>query len=129
MGTSSRLTPGPVSWTASRRRPGAGSVTSTRTDPSAVNLMALPTKLMRICRIRSGSATIRRSGASIPNSSPFARARGPIVAETVSSTSRRSNSDGSARASPASSFEKSRMSLITSSSRSPDLRITDRWSA
>ena len=89
--------------------------TSTATSPRAVNLSALPTTFTSTCRKRPESPTTR-SGTS--GAMPYASSRFLLAARTPSvrivspTTCRRLNSMGLRSNRPASTFEKSRMSLI-----------------
>ena len=90
--------------------------TSTRTSPSAVNLIALPTRLISTCLRRPGSPT-RPSGTSGSTdeviSRPFSCARGPRDLSASPRPGRRANSICSSTSRRASILEKSSRSLIT----------------
>ena len=82
--------------------------TRTVTRPRSVNLIALPTRLNRICDRRKLSPATHRGTAgstSIRNSSPFSRATTPSDSLTVPSGARSSNGADSSSSFPASSFE------------------------
>lgn len=80
-----------------------------------MNFTAFPTRLIMICHIRAGSP-INVSGTSgrtsNSNSSPFSWARNDNVLMVLPIVSRRSKSISSSSNWPASTFEKSRMSLM-----------------
>ena len=86
------------------------------TSPRSVNLMALPTRLTRTCRSRTGSPTtprrhVRRRSSHEqlePLLAPRAR---PAASRLSSTTSRSANGTDSSSSLRASIFEKSRMSL------------------
>ena len=89
---SSAAMPMPVSITSSTssaRSPSDTTRACNATCPRGVYLMALPTRLMRICRRRSGSVLIF-AGSSVSlttvSSSPRSAARGSIKTPTSSST-------------------------------------------
>src|SRR5258708_1937081 len=84
-------------------------------SPSLVNLMALPARLMRICRKRVGSP--RRTSGTSPcraqvTSKFFCWARTARGSNTLSMQSRSEKGTLSRSSRPASIFEKSRMSLM-----------------
>ena len=96
----------------------------------AVNLMALLTRLIRICRMRPGSPTTCRgtSGAiRMMRSSPFSAAAPESSSPTSSTATMMSKGTGSSRRRPASIFEKSRMSLMIVRSASADFRTVSAW--
>ena len=91
--------------------------------PESVNFSALPSKLVRICLIRPGSlrtVTAVLACRSKWNSSPLARARNEKADPTSFSTDIRSKGIDSTVILPASIFDKSRMSLMITSSPSAD---------
>ena len=92
--------------------------TSITTSPTSVNLIALLIKLVSICRNRAASPLIR-SGTSLSisatNSIPFSCAGVANKSSTSSRQILRSNSIVSKRISPASSLERSRISLMMDS--------------
>ncbi len=96
------------------RWPGPSSSTS-RTDPFSVNLMALPSRLNRICRKRTGSP-ITRSGTSSATDAGERQSLGRCLRQQrLSSPSISSAVESSSRSRsrrPASIFEKSRMSSM-----------------
>jgi hypothetical protein len=97
--------------------------TSSRTSPSAVNLIALPIRLISTCRSRPESprqldGTPR--GTTQSSSRPLSCARPANCPATTSSSSRRSKSCSLIASLPASIFEKSRMSLMIVSSASAE---------
>ena len=138
----SAATPSPVSWTSTANRAGRSApssptpagVTSAmrRTDPSAVNLTALPTRLMSTCRSRSGSVTTaagagptQRPSKVSPLSAAFTRSALSTSAITAcGSHRRRANSIR-----PASTLERSRMSLMRASRCLPLPEIVSRCSS
>ena len=122
--------PMPVSRTEKRSVTRSSAETSVRTvtttiSPLSVNLTALVQRLMSTCSSRSGSPTSRAgtSGAVfISSSRPFCCAFRPTMAVTRSNTPCRLNSRCSSSSLPASTFEKSRMSLRMASSESAAAR-------
>ncbi len=103
------------------------------TDPSAVNLTALDPRFSSTCLNRVGSPE-RTSGTSGPQetsrSTPRARALAARTPPTSARTSRTSKSTCSTSRCPASILEKSRMSLIRSSSERLETAIPEtrcRW--
>ena len=95
-------------------------VTRTTISPLWVNLMALPMRLVRTWRTRPGSpltiAGTERSMTAI-SSRPLACADPASRSTTSSTIARTSNSTSSISSFPASTFEKSRMSLMTGEQR------------
>ena len=121
--------PMPVSRTAkvsSAVLPVTVAVTVSTTSPRSVNLMALASRLSRICRSRVTSP-LTAGGTSPSNryarSSCFCAARVPTRSSADSTHSRRSNGCASMSMRPASIFEKSRMSLMMVKSASPESRM------
>ena len=92
--------------------------------PRAVNLSALPTRLIRTCCSRSQSA-VTWSGTSGVTSQrsvePFFPARGRRASSCSGRAARAARRAGSRLMRPASIFETSRMSLMTRSSDSADV--------
>ena len=92
--------------------------------PRSVNLMALPTRLTRICRSRPGSPDehrrARRARCGRPAPAPSRAPAAPAVFIVSPRLSRRSKSIGSSSSLPASILEKSRMSLMIASSDSAE---------
>ena len=104
--------------------------TRTSTEPCSVNLIALLTKLKRICRTRPGSlfrTSMASSATSIVKDRPFCVARLFQSPDTASSRPWRSKSTISRVRRPASIFERSRMSLSWASKPSPDSLIIATW--
>ncbi len=100
------------------------------TKPEAVNLTALPARLVRIWRSRVGSPRKQpRASASTmpPKRSPLSRACGARRSTTLSTTCSRSKSMLSMSSRPASSFEMSRMSLMMVRSASANSRTASAW--
>jgi hypothetical protein len=119
---SSGLMPIPVSVTDTRRSgpAGASSAIDARVvtaPPGLVNLMALLSRLYMICLNFGRSAvTVGRSGGTRKVSSiPFLMASVFTITWTSRSASAMSNGPGSSVMRPASTFERSRMSLINRS--------------
>ncbi len=101
----------------------AGPSMPIKTWPRFVNLMELPARLTRICRILPGSPITRRGASgAYPRikSIPFSAARGASSSATSSTATPRSKRIGSMVILPASILEKSRMSLMMVSSASAD---------
>ena len=118
--------PAPVSVTTNSSSgagpPGWRTRTSSTTWPWSENLMALDSRLNRICLTRVASSTMRSGtsgSASMCSASVLALACGRISASTSRSSARRSTGAGDSDMRPASSCDMSRMSL----------RIANRWSA
>ncbi len=123
----------PVSMTSKRSNPSLPTaLTRTTTSPVSVNLMALPTKLISICRSRIGSPRhahghVEFDGAGEFQHSWHARARRrsrsfPPPLRAIG------NRRAPARSLPASTFEKSRMSLMMCSSASAEREmVSERW--
>ncbi|OFA08668.1 hypothetical protein DUPY_06260 [Duganella phyllosphaerae] len=118
----SALMPTPLSITANRKRSASGSgpgpvsrVTCSTISPRAVNLRALPTRLISTWPRRSGSP-LRRAGTSgsaqATSSRPFSAARHENRSATWSSTSARSNGTLSSASLPDSILEKSSTSSM-----------------
>ena len=103
-------------------------VTCIATWPSSVNLTAFPARLLMTCRSRSESP-IKRAGRSgwklVTISTPLACARVANIAPISSNTSLRSKATGSICNLPASTLEKSRMSLINVNRAIEELEIVD----
>ncbi len=119
--------PTPVSRTVRPRQSSAGRSATRRTwrltSPAAVNLIALPSRLRQIWRIRPGSprSTVGTSGSiSSRSAKPLSRARGATIAVTRSRTVLRSKSMQSSSSRPASIRDRSRMSLMIVSRASPE---------
>ena len=115
----SALMPVPVSVTAKRSvtffAVSARGDTRITTEPSSVNLIALPTKLVRIWPRRSGSPLMRVTrfaGILQASSSPLAWARSASRSTMSSMVARKSTSSFSSSSFPASILEKSRRSLM-----------------
>jgi len=114
--------PIPVSITSNQSSPGPPAdgrrQTAIRTPPCSVNLIALPTRLSRICCSRSGSLMMA-DGSSEPSSSsserPLARARSRSSAATCCATEIGEVSESRTSSPPASIFDRSSMSLISAS--------------
>ena len=111
--------PTPVSRTVRPRqsadRRSATSRAARLTSPAAVNLIALPSRLRQIWRIRPGSprSPVGTSGSiSSRSARPLSRARGATMAITRSRTVLRSKSMLSSSSRPASIRDRSRMSLM-----------------
>ena len=124
----SRSMPIPVSRTCTRSRAEASPArfASARTDtsPESVNLIALASRFVRICRRRCSSPRSvpgTESAMKSVSSTPLACASGASIAPVESTTSRGSNGRSSRSSLPASIFEKSSTSLMTFSSASPEL--------
>ena len=118
--------PMPVSRTSARSHSepsrAIGRIART-TSPSSVNLTALPTRLLRICRSRTGSPRIwrgRSSERSHITSSDFSCAGAAISWMTSSASWQIETGIRSSVSLPASIFEKSRMSLMITRSASPE---------
>ena len=97
--------------------------TRTTTSPCAVNLMALPTRLMSTWRSRVASPCTcsGTSGAmSMTSSSPFSAARVATLRQAAATVARSASGSRSSVSLPASILEKSRMSLRMASSDSAD---------
>ena len=98
------------------------------TSPASVNLIALPSRLSRICRSRAGSPTTHGGHVGVDHG---AAAPSPLRVRLPATMLERpprsaAQVEGDALpdpACPASIFEKSRMSLMTPSSASPELRM------
>ena len=93
--------------------------------------MALPRRLVNICRTRPGSPRSPRSTSlpsKHPSSRPFSWAWSASSSTVPSTTDTRSKSIHSMDNLPASIFEKSRMSLMTVRSESPDRRTISAYS-
>ncbi len=108
------------------RRSASAAVTRTTISPARVNLMALPMRLVRTWRTRPGSPlTDGRDGALDDGDQletlGLRRARRAGRRRRRRRSARRTRCPRS-RACPASTFEKSRMSLMMVSSASPELR-------
>ncbi len=122
----SRTTKRSWAWPASR----PASSTSTDTVPTSVNLMALPTRLTRIC-CRRGASPIRFSGTW--GVTPMASSRSLSLALTVmmvaiaSSRVASWNGAGASSSRPASILEKSSTSLRMLSRDLPDCVIMSRY--
>ncbi|KZC01309.1 hypothetical protein AU375_02433 [Methylobacterium radiotolerans] len=120
--------PIPVSETAMTRQPSPASIAiRTETWPASVNFSAFDTKLLSTCPRRTGSPRIARgtSGAtSAARSSPAVRARSAKSVTAVSASSAGLTGTRSSSSLPASTFAKSRMSLMIASSDRPDRAIT-----
>ena len=103
----------------------------TSTSPRSVNFTALAVRLTRTCRSRNESP---RSPGGISgsmrqaSSMPLVCARSASKSTAPSTVSRRLKSMASSASLPASIFEKSRMSLMMSSSDSVLLRIVSTYS-
>ena len=117
--------PMPVSRTSKRTvasaSPSSTRLTDTATSPLSVNLMALPTRLVRTCRSRPGSprsADGTSASTSAVSSSPLPCACSAGRSQVSSTVRRRSKSRVSSSSFPASILEKSRMSLMIVSSAS-----------
>ena len=90
---------------------------TTRTPPRSVNLSALPTRLVTIWRRRPGSDWMIAGigpAASSPSVIPLSRALTPSTFTTSRSTWCGSHAMRSTSMRPASTFDRSRMSLISS---------------
>ena len=106
--------PTPLSLTDASSIPSAPACTAIFTPPSDVNLIALPSRLSRICRIRSPSVQMVRgspSSTSHVSAIPFAAALADCSFTQLSTRWRRSTGSGDITVWPASIFEMSRMSL------------------
>jgi hypothetical protein len=115
LGRSSGARPAPVSATAISSQPGSGWEARTVTlPPSGVNFTALLTRLKRICFSRTGSAVRggRSAGASRVRVTFFVCAVGRTMVSASSSMSPRGRLTGSRTIFPASTFERSRMSVM-----------------
>ena len=122
--------PMPVSRTSACTRSCASSTSSVRTrtetSPRSVNLIALLTRLIRICSMRRPSPRScpgGSAGGSMRSASPFARAAWPIRLSRLASSARRSKGRGSMRSWPASILERSSTSLRIASSDCPAPRM------
>lgn len=100
---------------------GAGS-TASSTPPRSVNFTAFDSRLRSTCRSRESSVS-RSAGApgavTTVNSSPFWLVMGRKVASTYSMSWRRVTRSGETSIFPASTFDRSRMSLISCSRSEP----------
>ena len=113
--SSCSLIPGPVSRTETiQRLPETDR--STVTEPNSVNFTALPMRLRRICRTRSGSETVV-AGPLMPGSKrnpmPFAAARAARNSTASFAMARRSMGERAIDISPASTRAASMMSFTT----------------
>ena len=127
--------PMPVSDTSNRSTTPAPPASSRRTRrairPRCVNFTAFESRFAKTCRSRRPSPT---SASGTPSSTSHdsvtsrPRRRGANDFTSASSRSRRRNARGSRTSLPASIFEKSRMSLMMSSSASADSRTASSWS-
>jgi hypothetical protein len=118
----SGVIPIPVSITSTRSMifgpPAPSSVIRISILPDSVNFTALPSRLTRICLSRNGSLLISCGiGPSnvTPNPSPFSAARGRMREMISDSSAGRSQEIRSTFICPASTFERSRISLMSSS--------------
>jgi hypothetical protein len=112
------------SGSAARNR--SASETDIRTEPDSVNLNAFDSRFFSTCSTRCPSVKIVRgtSGAmSTPKSSPFCSASGRKVRSTKPASSVIGTSVGVISIFPASTFERSRTSLIRLRRSVPDERI------
>ena len=118
----------PVSVTEKRIwlfEPSSGS-TRTTTSPADVNFTALVSKLRSTCRKRVGSPATHDGNSESTkqlSSSPLRCAGSAIKAAVSSASARGSKSTTSSASLPASILEKSRISLITVRSASPEWRM------
>ena len=124
----------PVSATSKRSvtASAAGSCRRTRSAivPRSVNLIAFDSRLASTCRSRRASPTSASgtsAATSLVISTAFPPRRGASDFTRLSSRPRRRNGFCSLTSLPASIFEKSRMSLMTSSRASADSRMASRW--
>ena len=104
--------------------------TSTRTLPRCVNLMALPTRLRKIClrRVASPRNHCGTSGATPFLSTSFFCCACPLMSWLTSlTTARMSTGRASSVTLPDSSLDRSRMSLIKASRISPLLRMVSAY--
>ncbi len=129
--------PMPVSRTTALQRtrgsrPGTDSARTVRsTRPRSVNLMALPSRLSKICRTRVASASthgVPPSSIDRPSSIPLRSAWGCNQRCTWRTSSGRSTGSGWMRSWPASSADRSRMSLSSASRCPADARAVCRRS-
>ena len=126
--SSSASMPMPVSLTSTRRhraarRSRARRSTRTTTSPRSVNLTALPTRFVSTWRRRRGRRARRRARrrrSQAVSSSPWRAPAGRAARRCPRRARARSKSCSSSSSLPASIFEKSRMSLMTPSSASPE---------
>ncbi len=124
--------PMPLSLTSIRYSAGSAASrrSTTRTLPRSVNLIALPTRLVRIWRRRAGSQ-LSVAGSGPANSSasarPFCSARSCSVRTTSAATRCGAVATDSASSRPASTFDRSRMSLIRFSRWRPLEWMISRW--
>ena len=98
--------------------------TFTQTSPCSVNFTALLTRLVRICPSRNGSPDSRcgiEAATSAKNSSPFSWAFWPVRVATELTTWSKSKSVVSSFSLPASTLEKSKISLMIPSREVPAL--------
>ena len=110
--------PGPVSHTEIRMPPsGSGGMRTICTTPVSVNLIALLTRLIRICRSTRWSAvtTIGASGPSMCSLMPLPSAKGCNDSTTSSVTARQSTGSSATCTRPDSIFARSRRSLMMDS--------------
>ena len=127
--------PMPVSITSISRRivvPSSIQRSRTVTAPCWVNLIALPTRLVIVCRRREGSARIEAgtgAGISWRSSMLFSRALTDSTSITSAITRCGSVSMHSSRSSPDSTFERSRMSSMSSSRWCPLRWMVSRYRA
>jgi hypothetical protein len=126
----SRDRPIPESTTSKRSAIDVAAVawgrTFTWTAPRSVNLIALLTRFVRICRSRPGSPrthSARSISRRVSKARPLAVAAKRSDAQTSSTIGWSANARSSKSSLPASILEKSRMSLITVSSELPALKI------
>ncbi len=122
--------PIPVSATAKRklwvRASPSARATCTTTSPPSVNLMALPTRLVKICRNRPGSPSTQVGTAActkLTSSMPLVAAGSARISNTSSMARRSSKLMISSSILPASILEKSKISLMIDNSARPERRM------
>ena len=121
--TEKPTTPPPRNASFMKRVPGLARCTRRVTDPRAVNLRAFASRFLRTCCNRCGSVWMcvgRSTSTSVLNVRSFCSASGRNDRSTKSERSDSATSRGSTGILPASTFDKSRISLISVSRSPPD---------
>ena len=128
---SSGAIPIPVSDTATTSSPASRRAWTATVPPAGVNLTALPTRLTTTCLKRSSSDSTSPTSSATSSSSPipWRAARSRTSERAYSSAPGTEKTVGSSRICPASIFDRSRISLSSSSRCRPELRMSPRYSS
>src|SRR5262245_50968883 len=123
--------PGPVSATETRTSPLVRAALTSMPPPAGVNFTAFESRLKITCLIRRSSPSTMSTSDDVvtPMRTPFVVARSRTITTPRSRASGKENGATSSSTWPASTFDRSRTSLINESRWLPEERMSSRYSS